>query len=321
MLRSRALALAGLLVGCTHAPPAKIAVVAPAPSPPPSPEATGRWDWVYRSTDPRGNLRLEMEEWHLTQKGQRIQGYYDRVVTLMSTDEHPFACNQQLGFSRATRVQVEGMAIGEHVMLRELAFEVKPGPCEDGARALVSYTGSLHGDTLDLEWGAPNAAQTLFRAPPDRPPVLGETFGPPDPARPVASTGKAPLAGTWEWELKSIDAEGDERIEHEEWHLTEADDAIRGFYERKVTRVRGDGKFTCNAADRYETLTRYTISGQRRGDRITLTETHYEVPSATVSKCDNGLRRLDSYQGTVSSDGEELTLSWGPGNQLLRRQK
>ena len=127
-----------------------------------------------------------------------------------------------------------------------------------------------------------------------------------------------PVAGTWDWELRSIDAEGDERVEHEEWHLTESADGIGGFYERKVTRMRPGGTFSCNQGDRFETVTRYTIAGLRRGDKLVLTETKYDVPQP--SNCDNGKRRLDSYQGTVSGDGDELVLSWGPGNQLLRRR-
>ena len=51
-------------------------------------------------------------------------------------------------------------------------------------------------------------------------------------------------------------------------------------------------------------------------DSETLTETDYK---AARSPCDNALRRLDTYQGHVA-DAESLILSWGPGNQLLRRK-
>jgi hypothetical protein len=124
------------------------------------------------------------------------------------------------------------------------------------------------------------------------------------------------VGGVWEWELRSIDAEGDERLEREVWHLVEQDGGVSGYYDRTVSRMRGDGTYFCNGLDRYETSTRYTITGQRFGDRLTLTEVDYQ---ATPSKCDNALRRLDSYQGHVS-EGDELILSWGPGTQLLRRR-
>jgi hypothetical protein len=57
-------------------------------------------------------------------------------------------------------------------------------------------------------------------------------------------------------------------------------------------------------------------SGTSFGDKLTLTETDYK---ASRSPCDNALRRLDTYQGHVA-DADSLILSWGPGNQLLRRK-
>jgi hypothetical protein len=133
-----------------------------------------------------------------------------------------------------------------------------------------------------------------------------------------AQDPSAALGGTWDRELRSIDAEGDERLEREEWHLAESTDGVNGYYDRTVARVRGDGSnFVCNGQPRYETTTRYNVSGQRFGDKLTLTETDYK---AARNPCDNALRRLDTYQGHVA-DADSLILSWGPGNQLLRRKK
>ncbi len=320
MSSQRLLPLLGLLLpltGCGTTRVAAPVAAKPLPATPSSPMATGTWEWTYRSTDDQGNMRVEQEEWHLVQRGRAVQGYYDRVVTMLSTDDRLFRCNQQLGYSRATRVQVTGSTAGDEVRLQEVAFEAKPGPCDDGARNLVHYFGKLRGPTMDLVWEhdahtGMTASQTLFRV--ERP----EIEDAPVAAAPISM----PIDGTWEWELRSIDAEGDERVEHEEWHLHETAEGIAGYYDRKVSRVRGDGVFTCAASDRYETLTRYTIAGQRRANRLSLTETEYRVPPPAVGKkCDNGQRRLDHYQGTVSPDGDELTLSWGPGNQLLRRTR
>ncbi len=92
---------------------------------------------------------------------------------------------------------------------------------------------------------------------------------------------------------------------------------MSGYYDRIVSRERGDGSaFACNGQPRYETLTRYTVTGQRFGEKLTLTETDYK---AQRNPCDNALRRLDTYQGHVT-DPDSLILSWGPGNQLLRRK-
>jgi hypothetical protein len=284
-----------------------------------APDASGTWDWMFRSTDDQGDMRVEQEEWHLSQKAGHIDGYYDRAVTMMSVDERLFRCNQRLGFTKTTRVRVAGQIDGDRVVLREVGFEAKPGPCDDGARNLVAYIGVLHGATLALRWG-PEAGQTLVRRTDGggRTPLAPADIGGDVRQASMQTTDMTtPLAGTWTWELRSIDAEGDERLEREEWHLTETPDGVTGYYDRTVARVRGDGSnFVCNGQPRYETTTRYDVSGQRFGDKLTLTETDYK---AQRSPCDNALRRLDTYQGHVA-DADSLILSWGPGNQLLRRK-
>ncbi|HZS40637.1 MAG TPA: hypothetical protein VFF06_27580 [Polyangia bacterium] len=320
-----ALALAPL--GCAAPKPqvkAPVAQLQPAPATQlqSAPDASGVWDWMFRSTDDQGDMRVEQEEWHLLQRGSRVEGYYDRAVTMMSTDERLFRCNQKLGFTKVTRVRVTGQLEGDHILLREIGFEAKPGPCDDGARNLVEYRGVLHSGTLALRWG-PEAGQTLVRRADGNhaPLAKAEEFGgAPDEgdATRASSTVSAAVDGTWEWELRSIDAEGDERTEREEWHLTETADGIRGYYDRVVRRIRGDGSgFPCNGEAKYETSTRYTVVGQRFGEKLMLTEVDYK---AEPSRCDNALRRLDSYQGHVA-DPDSLVLSWGPGNQLLHRKK
>ena len=283
------------------------------------PDASGTWDWMFRSTDDQGDMRVEQEEWHLSQKGGHIDGYYDRAVTMMSVDERLFRCNQRLGFTKTTRVRVAGQIEGDRIVLREVGFEAKPGPCDDGARNLVAYIGVLHGATLALRWG-PEAGQTLVRRTDSAghtPLNADDVGGDVRQASMQTSDTPAPVGGTWVWELRSIDAEGDERLEREEWHLAEGPDGIHGFYDRIVKRVRGDGTFVCNGQERYETSTRYTVVGQRFGDRMSLTEVDYK---AQPTGCDNALRRLDTYQGHLA-DGDSLVLSWGPGNQLLRRKR
>src|SRR6516165_6785322 len=92
-----------------------------------SPDASRTWDWMFRSTDDQGDMRVEQEEWHLSQKGGHLEGYYDRAVTMMSVDERLFRCNQRLGFTKTTRVRVAGQIEGDRIMLREVGFEAKPG--------------------------------------------------------------------------------------------------------------------------------------------------------------------------------------------------
>jgi hypothetical protein len=245
----------------------------------------------------------------------------------MSTDERLFRCNQKLGFTKTTRVKIAGHIDGERVALRETAYQAAPNPCDDGARNLVAYVGVLKQGTLALRWG-PDAGQTLVKRNDGGSPLANTIFTnggidgsaegePPVSGTPNAQLASVPINGTWVWDLRSIDAEGDERQEREEWHLDETSDGVRGYYDRTVRRIRVGGTFPCNGEARYETTTRYTLSGQRFGDKLTLTETDYK---ATPGKCDNALRRLDTYQGQVA-DPDALVLSWGPGNQLLRRSR
>ncbi len=320
VLATAAVTVAGAAGCAATAPHARVATTVQAqPAVASGQDATGTWDWMFRSTDDQGDMRVEQEEWHLSQKGVHLDGYYDRAVTMMSVDERLFRCNQRLGFTKTTRVRVAGQIEGDRIVLREVGFEAKPGPCDDGARNLVAYIGVLRGATLALRWG-PEAGQTLVRRTDGghSPLAMSETGGDVQPASMQTPEPTAPLGGVWVWELRSIDAEGDERLEREEWHLAENSDGVSGYYDRTVSRVRGDGtNFVCNGLPRYETTTRYNISGQRFGDKLTLTETDYK---AMRSPCDNSLRRLDTYQGHVA-DADSLILSWGPGNQLLRRKK
>ena len=285
-------------------------------------DASGTWDWMFRSQDDQGDERIEQEEWHLVQRNGRIEGYYDRRVTMLSVDERLFKCNQKLGFTKETHVRIAGQVASGRVVLREVDFEAKPGPCDDGARNLVEYSGTVHGEKLALQW-APQAGQTLIRREGGAPlaPLVrtAEFTGESGGAQNASMNVSAELGGTWEWELRSIDAEGDERLEREEWHLTETADGIRGYYDRTVKRVRGEGTFTCEGQsfERIQTATRYTVVGQRFGNKFMLTETDFKADRAP---CDNAKRRLDKYNGQVS-DADSLILSWGPGNQLLRRKR
>ena len=334
MSRTLALAVASLgLVGCAGTTPishrASNAPTAQFSSKSTGNDASGVWDWMFSSRDDQGDERLEQEEWHLAQHNGKLEGYYDRKVTMLSVDERLFRCNQRLGFTKVTRVRVSGTVASGKIALREVAFEAKPGPCDDGARQLVEYSGTMDGtgQMLQLRW-APGAGQMLRRRLDNQPPLLQAVDFNADSREPNyrrASTSPGvsmPVDGTWEWELRSIDADGDERYEREEWHLTETEDGVQGYYDRTVKRVRAEGTFEavvqpkCKTSQ-FETSTRYTVRGQRFGEKVMLNEVDYQ---ANKSDCDNGFRRLDRYSGSIA-DPESLVLSWGQGNQLLRRKK
>src|SRR5947209_1029214 len=97
-----ALVSLSLASGCATTGPRPVArASAPTQHDATSPEVNGVWDWMFRSTDDQGDMRVEQEEWHLSQRNGRIEGYYDRAVTMMSVDERLFRCNQRLGFTKS----------------------------------------------------------------------------------------------------------------------------------------------------------------------------------------------------------------------------
>ncbi len=94
-----------LFTGCAAHRPAPPRLAAPraeapaAAAPRSQSDVSGVWDWVHRSQNEQGDLRIEQEEWHLRQDGGRLSGYYDRQVVTLSTDQRPFRCNGSLSFS------------------------------------------------------------------------------------------------------------------------------------------------------------------------------------------------------------------------------
>lgn len=303
-----------LFTGCAAHRPAPPRLAAPraeapaAAAPRSQSDVSGVWDWVHRSQNEQGDLRIEQEEWHLRQDGGRLSGYYDRQVVTLSTDQRPFRCNGALGYTKNTRVKIAGQVEGERVVLREIAADAPQHPCDSGARSLMSYVGEVEGNSLRLQF-APGGQQYLTR----------RSAGAPAPGAAQAErSAGAVLGGDWEWELSTVDADGDLRTEREEWHLAESEAGLSGTYERTVRRSRPGGTFTCNGAPEILQRTVYTLRGQRFGDRLTLSEVDFK---AQPGPCDNALRRLDSYQGSLAQSGDELLLSWGSGSQLLRRKK
>ena len=354
-----------ITAGCAHGP-VRVGAVAGAPSRSvsnaatrPSGQVTGVWDWVLRSNDDQGNLRVEQEEWHLVQRGRAIEGYYDRALTLLSLDDHLFRCNQQLGITKFTRVRVAGSVDGMQVRVQEVGFDARPGPCDDGSRSLNQYTGEVADSTLRLQWSDRLGEQTLLKRPRAGGPRLAELVGIEQRPPPELGLGSGeaprtdsgllhpgvPIHGVFLWDLKTIDAEGDVRVDHEEWHLDEQDAPaeprsatieedvpaslsvptaptahstaqLKGYYVRTVKRSRDGGVYLCNGLSSQETSVRFEISGHRTAAALVLVETSYH---ADHSRCENGLRRLDTYRGSISDTGNEVVLSWESGNQVLRR--
>ena len=313
--------------GCAGHAPKPTTAAAPAP------QVSGVWDGVNRSTIDAGmgagDTRIEKQEWHLTQTGETIAGYYIAALTFVSGDGRPYVCSREPQFSTVQRFDVSGRVHAGDVELDELTQRAATGRCDPGARPLSRWSGQLKGDVLTLvAAGGANTRQTLYRnrapghddsaelalanAPTEsRFPALGD-----GPA--LQSQQPADVSGLWVWEHRGTAPGGDDKQEREEWHFTQDGARLSGYYDRVVRQVSGDGHaYRCSMSLDFQISTRYQISGEVRGNQVVIYENSFEV--IDPSSCDNGKRRLDAYEGQASAD--ELRLVWGVGGQVLRRAK
>lgn len=285
------------------------------PAAPTLPSLSGTWDWLLRGISQQGDLRIEQEEWHLTQSGSTLRGDYLRQVTMLSRDEKPYRCNGLLGFVVTSRVRVEGQRIGDQIDLRELSVDQEQSPCADAVPPLRSYQGLLQGDRLILRF--PGGVEQLVYRSSER--AVSPLYPLDGSGRELPSEAVRNLGGVWDWQTEakvSTDGEGDLHSEKEEWHLVDLDGKLAGYFDRVVERRRPRGVFPCSGSPVMRTQTRYTLRGRRTGDQLFLNEVDYK---SEPSPCENGGRRLDSYRGTLLSAGL-LLLEWSGGQQLLRRR-
>src|SRR5438552_4700673 len=72
----------------------------------------GVWDGLSRTTIEdgiaAGDTRIEKQEWHLTQNGDAIAGYYIAALTFVSGDGRPYVCSREPQFSAVQRFDVSG---------------------------------------------------------------------------------------------------------------------------------------------------------------------------------------------------------------------
>lgn len=126
------------------------------------------------------------------------------------------------------------------------------------------------------------------------------------------------FGGIWTWYHRSIDKDGDLKIEFEKWHLYQAGKILKGFYQRRVRVFSADGRiFECSEEPFYENQTEYQLLGLFEGKEIYLKEIGFRIDRG---QCETGKRRLDRYVGQISRSGEQLTLRWPKGKQELRRR-
>jgi hypothetical protein len=321
-------ALALAAGGCAAHPsrPAKSAAAAPA-------TVAGVWDGMSRTTIEdgiaAGDTRIEKQEWHLTQTGDAVAGYYIAALTFVSGDGRPYVCSREPQFSAVQRFEISGRLRAGAIEIDEVTQRAGQSRCDPGARPLLHWRGQLRGDVLTLASDGVN--QTLYRnrtagTPGHEIPELtaasanGESRFPSLSDGPAGLRSQAPVdvSGLWLWEHHGPGADGDDKQEREEWHVTQEGAKLTGYYDRVVRQVSLDGHaYRCSLSLDFEIATRYQFSGEVRGTQIVIYESSFEV--LAPSACDNGKRRLDAYEGQATP--EELRLAWGPGGQVLHRAR
>jgi hypothetical protein len=327
----------------------------------PPTQISGVWDALSRTTIGQGmgagDTRIEKQEWHLSQAGSAISGYYITALTFVSGDGRPYVCNRLPQFSATQRFNVAGEVRGGHIEIEEKEQRAteKGNRCDPGQKRLARYSGRLEGDVMTLMSGAQR--QTLYRIHDaersgDRPgekggeqateaePLLADASEPgdsrpqgspapvsedprfpdhaPSPASALTSLPPADVSGMWIWEHSGVVPGGDQKQEREEWHVTQDGGRLTGYYDRVVHQVSSDGQaYRCSMALDFQIVTRYQFRGEVQGSKIMIYESSFEVLNPNA--CDNGKRRLDAYEGQAAAD--ELRLVWGVGGQVLRRPR
>src|SRR5687768_6593777 len=103
------------------------AAVAQAPK---TPQLSGVWDAMNQAIVDdgagSGDTRIEKQEWHLTQAGSAITGYYVAAVTFVSGDGRPYVCSRRPQFSATQRYDVSGRVRGGMIEIQELGLKSAP---------------------------------------------------------------------------------------------------------------------------------------------------------------------------------------------------
>jgi hypothetical protein len=299
------------------------------------PVVAGVWEGMSESTLKEGagagDTRIERQAWRLHQSGDVVSGFYVVELTMISGDGRPYLCSREPRFSTLLRFDVRGRIAGDVVDLEEVGDVKAKGPCRPTLRNPSHYRAAVRGDVLTVSDG--ERRMPLYRTTTSANHTPGRTllaFDVADSAQSSASSLEAisrsvdpseppaNIEGLWTWEHRGPLPSGDEKLEREEWHLSQEGTTISGYYDRAVHQISTDGHaYRCSSALDFRVTTRYQISGEVRGSLVVLQEKGFEILEG--SPCDDGRRRLDAYQGQAGSG--EIRLIWGVGTQVLKRAR
>lgn len=297
-----ALALAGsfLLPACTRPK-----VVDPSKVDHP---AQGAWGMVERGQDARGDEYLDAHEVLVRADTRGWTIAWDRARTWKSSDTgRVFREGRSERCTVAARAMLRGKARKDgKVVLERTAKLPREQRCVGSLPFPRSCSLAAAGNELRLECGK---RQYVFSRQRDVSPALLFAL--------LAPGGR--VSGVWTWHHRSIDREGDLKIETETWHLFQRGKRVEGFYDREVAvRSRDGRRFLCNDGLGYNSRARFLIRGKVVGDQLHLREVSYVTKAG---RCDTGRRTLDRYVGVLQGRDGLINLRWRTGGQLLRRRR
>jgi hypothetical protein len=264
------------------------------------PPVTGQWSWVV-ATSSGDTHRVESEDWQILTEGRRTVGRYLRTVTVTSTDDTPFLCNQQARYRQRAAFDVDVTPTAHGLRVRELGYQTEPSPCDPGFRQLGDYLLSVGPTLATLSWE--RGAATLLRTGP-APARLAD----------VPWTLEQSPIGQWQWSAK-VGTAPDAGFERQAWTVV----ARAGEYlDINIDRTfPGSARAPGCSGDPVPTVReRILVEGLTSpGGSVRLRELSVD----TSPPCASGdARVLDS--GTATRVGDYWVIQWrGNRRQVLHR--
>jgi hypothetical protein len=256
----------------------------------------GSWDLVSRTVDRDGDVQIDRQLLQLHQRGHHVLGIWDRA-----RDWIPHRCTVRRRELVVGKIATRGV---ELEVAKKLPATDTP-TCVGKLPELSTCQIARVGKTLDLRCGK-KTYEFARRAEPSLPLTV--------------ALGGGQLTGVWTWHHRSVDRDGDLKIEHERWHLTQNGRTVEGFYDRYVAIRSRDGRpFRCNEALGYRNAARFRVRGVIQAGKVLLREVSYVTRPGS---CETGRRSLDRYIGilTRTGAGSAIQLRWKNGAQLLRKR-
>ncbi len=265
----------------------------PDPTSEDAPLKPGIYAFNETKTSLSGDTLTVQERWMIRRKGERVWGWYIRRMDRVSGDGRSYRCSHSRRYGVVMAFTFEGRPKGTAFVLKETDAFVQPGPCAPKQIRLDRCVLRPVGSGLRLRCPGPRQLTRIASLP-----------------------GVGASGGVYQWAGPTTPrADGTRQRVTEQWHLLELAGKLHGFYFRHQKVTARDGQtHKCNGKPTFERTRLYLVGGTRTGATIKL---HELMALHRPGPCADSKVRPDTYRGTLA--GGVLSLSWGQGNQTLKR--